>query len=163
MKLNERLDKFEKLVSNEPSNFISKLAYYKANKSWLNKSAMIAVNVLEALKNKKLSQKQLAEKMNVSAQQINKIVKGQENLTLETISKIENALQISLMETVNYKPAAEILTSKTQIKLVAKKLTTTFSVRSELKATPSSVKPQMRVVHNTMQYTTSHNQYAKAN
>lgn len=157
------LDNFEKLISNESSGWLKKFEYYKANKNWLNKSAMIAVNVLEALKDKKLSQKQLAEKMNVSAQQINKIVKGQENLTLETISKLEFALQISLMETVNYTPVTEILTSATQIKSVATKLTTAFFVRSEFNAIPSSVKPPMRVVHNSMQYSTSQNQIAKAN
>ncbi len=162
MKLNERLDKFEKLVSNEPSNFISKLAYYKANKNWLNKSAMIAVNVLEALKYKKLTQKQLAEKMNVSAQQINKIVKGQENLTLETISKLETALQISLLETIDYKSVNEIKTSATHIKSVATKLSTVYIARSESKLNLSTPKPQMKVVYNTMQYSESYNQYSKA-
>jgi ribosome-binding protein aMBF1 (putative translation factor) len=36
--------------------------------------------------------------MKVSPQQINKIVKGQENLTLETISKLEIALNIQLID-----------------------------------------------------------------
>ena len=36
--------------------------------------------------------------MGVSAQYINKIVKGSENLSLETISKIERALNIRLIE-----------------------------------------------------------------
>ena len=41
--------------------------------------------------------------MNVSPQQISKIVKGQENLTLETISNLEIALGIQIMaEKVNH-------------------------------------------------------------
>ncbi len=36
--------------------------------------------------------------MNVSPQQISKIVKGQENLTLETISNLEIALGIQIIE-----------------------------------------------------------------
>lgn len=103
MELSDRLEKFGKLVSNEPSNFLSKLEYYRTNKKWLDKSAMIAVNVLEALKTKGLSQKDLAQKMNVSAQQVNKILKGQQNLTFETISKLETALEISLIEIVDFK------------------------------------------------------------
>ena len=79
MELNERLDKFEKLVSDKPSNFLSKLAYYKANKKWIDQSSKVAINVLEALSQKGLSQKDLAQKMNVSAQQVNKIIKGKRN------------------------------------------------------------------------------------
>lgn len=53
--------------------------------------------VLEALKAQMLTQRDLAEKMNVSPQQINKIVKGQENLTLETITNLELALGIHII------------------------------------------------------------------
>jgi len=99
----KNLENFEKLVSNEQSGWLDKFSYYKANKSWLDKSAMVAVNVLEALRLKGWSQKDLAEKMKVSSQQVNKIVKGQQNLTLETISKLETALEISLIEIIDYK------------------------------------------------------------
>lgn len=101
----KNLENFQKLVSNEQSGWLDKFLYYKANKSWLDKSAMVAVNVLEALKQKGLSQKDLAQKMNVSAQQVNKILKGQQNLTFETISKLETALEISLIEIIDFKAA----------------------------------------------------------
>ncbi|MBO8474463.1 MAG: helix-turn-helix transcriptional regulator, partial [Bacteroidetes bacterium] len=39
----------------------------------------------------------LADKMGVKAQYISRIVKGTENLTLETISKLEKALGKDLM------------------------------------------------------------------
>ena len=123
MELNERLDKFEKLVSDKPSNFLSKLAYYKANKKWIDQSSKVAINVLEALNQKGLSQKDLAKKMNVSAQQVNKIIKGKQNLTFETVGKLETALEISLMEIIDYKPVTEIKTNSTQIKPVEKTLT----------------------------------------
>jgi len=102
---NKNLENFQKLVSNEHSGWLEKFSNYKANKSWLDKSAMIAVNVLEALKTKGLSQKDLAQKMNVSAQQVNKILKGQQNLTFETISKLETALETSLIEIIDLKAA----------------------------------------------------------
>ena len=44
-----------------------------------------------------MSQKDLAEKLNVSPQMVNQWVKGSENFTLETISKIEYALGVELM------------------------------------------------------------------
>ncbi len=40
--------------------------------------------------------------MGVTPQYINKVVKGRENLSLETISKIEKALEISLVEVPEY-------------------------------------------------------------
>jgi transcriptional regulator with XRE-family HTH domain len=161
----KNLENFQKLVSNEQSGWLDKFLYYKANKSWLDKSAMVAVNVLEALKAKGWSQKDLAQKMKVSAQQVNKILKGQQNLTFETISKLEAALEISLIEVIEYKPVAEIKITATQIKTVSKTLTKEFIVRKSYKRTPSILKTQMKVVHNKMDYSGSSNQdlYAFAN
>lgn len=119
----KNLENFQKLVSNEQSGWLDTFLNYKVNKSWLDKSAIVAVNVLEALKAKGWSQKDLAQKMKVSAQQVNKILKGQQNLTFETISKLEAALCISLIEIIDYKSIAEIKTNSTKIKAVEKKLT----------------------------------------
>ena len=45
-----------------------------------------------------MTQKQLAEKMNCSPQYISKVLRGRENLSLETLTKIENALEISIIK-----------------------------------------------------------------
>lgn len=45
-----------------------------------------------------MTQKMLAEKMNCTQQYISKILKGRENLSLEAISKIENALYIHFLQ-----------------------------------------------------------------
>lgn len=158
----KNLENFQKLVCNEQSGWLNKFLYYKANKNWLDKSAMVAVNVLEALKAKGWSQKDLAQKMKVSAQQVNKILKGQQNLTFETISKLETALAISLMEIIDYKPVAEIKTSATQIISASTTLKEEFIVVSVNKDASTIKTPQMKVVHNKMDYSESHNQYAIA-
>lgn len=78
--------------------------FYEANKDWLELSADIAIRILNTLKANKTngrypnSQKQLAELMGISSQQVNKILKGNENLTLKTINKIEKTLSIRLIE-----------------------------------------------------------------
>ena len=46
-----------------------------------------------------MTQKDLAEKLNVSPQQVSRMGKGKENLTLETISKLEYVLGIALIST----------------------------------------------------------------
>ena len=45
-----------------------------------------------------LTQKQLAELMGCSQQYVSKVLKGQENLSLETMSKIEDCLHISFLK-----------------------------------------------------------------
>jgi len=96
--MNNLKEKLSKLASDQPSDWKAKAKYRRENREWLKKSAAIAVMVLDALKAQQLSQKDLAERMNISPQQINKIVKGQENLTLETISNLEIALGIQLID-----------------------------------------------------------------
>lgn len=52
------------------------------NRDWLDKSARIALKVLRALKDKSMKQTDLAEALNVTPQQINKIIKEIPHLTL---------------------------------------------------------------------------------
>lgn len=90
-------EKLEKLASDEPSDWLEKARFHHENREWLKRSAIIAIHVLSALKRQNLSQKELADKLKVSPQQVSKIVKGQENLTLETISALETALGIKII------------------------------------------------------------------
>jgi plasmid maintenance system antidote protein VapI len=105
MAKNQNLINFLNLVSKEPpKDWRKDIEFYEDNKEWLQRSAKIAIKILSVLRNNRKenrlpnSQKDLAELMGVSPQQVNKMVKGTENLTLETISKIEKALGIKLME-----------------------------------------------------------------
>ncbi|MCF2487831.1 helix-turn-helix transcriptional regulator [Dyadobacter sp. CY347] len=68
------------------------------NHAWLRISFAIGVSVLSALRERKMTQKDLAAELKCSPQYVNKIVKGSENLTLETICKLEKALSIRLIE-----------------------------------------------------------------
>lgn len=97
MKTESIKDKLNKLAAEEPSKWLEKAEWREANEAWLNKSADIALKVLRALREKGMTQKDLAEKLNVSPQQVSKIVKGNENLTLETITKLECVLGVSLI------------------------------------------------------------------
>ena len=53
--------------------------------------------MLDKMEQMKITQKQLAKRMNCSQQYISKILKGKENLSLETLTKIENALDIQIL------------------------------------------------------------------
>ncbi len=68
--------------------------------SWREESAKIALTILRYLRKNNIKQFQLAEMINVTPQQVSKIVKGKENFTLQTINKIEKALNIKLVQIV---------------------------------------------------------------
>ncbi len=78
------------------------MQWRQANEEWRERSGEIALKILQKLRDNKeqfpSSQKELAELLKISPQQVNKIVKGSENLTIETICKIENVLNIHFFE-----------------------------------------------------------------
>lgn len=89
----------EKLKSQsvKDENWLKEAEWRQANEDWLDISFAIAVKILRTLRERNMTQKDLAERLGLTPQYVNKIVKGQENLTLETICKIENALDINLI------------------------------------------------------------------
>jgi len=100
----KKIDKLNSLISEKKSGWLDKAKWREENEAWLDISFAIAVKILGALRENKKSnvfpknQKELAEAMDCSPQYINKVLKGAENLQLETISKIGNILEIQLIE-----------------------------------------------------------------
>lgn len=92
------LEKLNKIISDKKSTWLEEAKWREENEAWLSYSFAIAVRVLGTLRSKGITQKQLAERMKVSPQFINKVVKGQENLSLETITKLEAALEVKLID-----------------------------------------------------------------
>ena len=70
----------------------------RANKEWLRYSQNIAMRMLDKMEAEGITQKQLAERMNCSQQDVSKILKGCENLSLEAVAKIELALGVTVMQ-----------------------------------------------------------------
>ena len=69
-----------------------KLKDIKDNRHWLPYSERIASRTVKAITEQHISQRQLAERMGCSPQYVSRILKGKENLSLETICKLESAL-----------------------------------------------------------------------
>jgi transcriptional regulator with XRE-family HTH domain len=99
-------DKFLKLVSGDENKTLENIKWRNANRLWLRASQEIAIKVLIRLKELGWSQAFLAEKMEVSPQQISKIVKGKENLTISTIVKLQEILDLALLASYNNKKSA---------------------------------------------------------
>jgi ribosome-binding protein aMBF1 (putative translation factor) len=83
--------------SEMPSTWREEAEWRRNNWSWLRHSQKIAVKVLLEMKEQGLTQKALAERMDCTRQYVSKILKGKESMSLDTLSKLEDALGISLI------------------------------------------------------------------
>lgn len=109
-------------IAIKDDSWIKDAEWRQENNDWLQRSQLIALYVLKTLDSEKSSQKELAEKMSVSPQYISKILKGSENLSLETITKLESALGIKLIEVItNTKPKNTKTKPIAKVKKVAPK------------------------------------------
>lgn len=90
-------EKFKSLISKEKTATVSRNKERIKNRARLRESQDIALKVLTKLDALGWSQRRLAKELNVSAQQVNKIVKGKENLTLETQVKLQQVLDIPIL------------------------------------------------------------------
>jgi transcriptional regulator with XRE-family HTH domain len=113
MNINKIKDRL-KNSSKQDSSWVERAKYRKENKAWLDISFAIAVKIMSALKANKTAnifpktQKELAEAMTCSPQYVNKLLKGTENLQLETITKIEQILNISLIEVPEFQTTIQV-------------------------------------------------------
>lgn len=94
----EIISKLNQHSSSAPSKWREKAEWRMANKLWLRYSQRIAMMMLDRMEELGLTQKSLAEKMGCSQQYISRVLKGTENLSIETISKIESALELEILE-----------------------------------------------------------------
>lgn len=71
--------------------------YRRRNARWLLYSAMIALRVKARMEEIGMTQVVLAEKLGCTQQHVSMLLKGKNNLTLETISKFEEALDFDII------------------------------------------------------------------
>jgi transcriptional regulator with XRE-family HTH domain len=90
-------EKFLKLVTETDTQTLKDVAYRVKNRDMLRASQRIALKVLSKLDELGWTQKKLAEAMQVTPQQITKIVSGKENLTIETQVKLQRILDIPIL------------------------------------------------------------------
>ena len=83
--------------SSTPSKWRENAEWRMANKSWLRYSQHIAMMMLDKMEELGMTQKRLSELMGCSQQYVSKVLKGQENLSLETLAKIERCLQLPIL------------------------------------------------------------------
>jgi ribosome-binding protein aMBF1 (putative translation factor) len=90
------VDRLRKYQSPTASKWREEAEWRRANRAWLRRSQAIAIKILDKMDEMKWTQAQVAEKIGCSQQYVSRIVKGSENLSLEMLSKIEDALEIKI-------------------------------------------------------------------
>ena len=65
---------------------------------WLPYSRKIAIKTAMAMKRQNITRSDVASRMGCSPQYVSRLLKGEENLSLETICKLENALNVPILQ-----------------------------------------------------------------
>lgn len=88
-----------------------KSAQYRLENKWLEYATRIALRVKVALDDKQISQTQFAEKIGVKEQWLSRVIKGQSNLTLKSIHKLSEGLEVELITFPDFKYTEAFLDS----------------------------------------------------
>lgn len=96
--MSDVVSRLEQFRSPTPSRWREKAEWRRANKEWLRYSQFVAMKMLDQMDAEHISQSQLATRMGCSQQYVSKVLKGQENLSIETLCKIQTALGIQLLQ-----------------------------------------------------------------
>lgn len=98
--MSEIVNNLKKHQSTTPSRWRERAEWRQENKSWLRHSQHIAMMMLDKMEALGLTQREVAERMGCSQQYVSRILKGHENLSIETMCKIEEALDLVILPQV---------------------------------------------------------------
>lgn len=89
--------------STSSSNWKKDALWRRDNERWLKYARVITIRIMDAMDEQSITQSVLAQRMGCSQQYVSNILRGNSNMTLETIAKIEDALGIDILNTtLNY-------------------------------------------------------------
>ena len=98
--MSEIVNNLRKHQSSTPSRWRERAEWRQENKSWLRHSQHIAMMMLDKMEALGMTQREVAERMGCSQQYVSRILKGHENLSIETMCKIEEALDLAILPQV---------------------------------------------------------------
>ena len=91
------IDILNKYKSKTPSTWREEAEARRANSRWLRYSMTISLLVKQRMSEIGMTQLSLAQNMGCTQQHISMLLNGNANLTLETISKLEDALDLDII------------------------------------------------------------------
>ena len=91
-------DYLEAHQSSTPTRWREDAQWRRDNDYWLKYSRIITLRVLQAMDQQSVTQVELARRMSCTQQYISNLLKGTSNMTLETIARLERALNLDLIK-----------------------------------------------------------------
>lgn len=89
--------KFNKLISNEKSNWVQDANFRNNNRYWLVISKKVAVKILRGIREQNISKELLSDKTDIPMEILDTMLKGEYNYSIEEIGRIEKALNINIL------------------------------------------------------------------
>lgn len=90
-------EKLNELATDRSKEVIRKSEELEKNRNWLRMSRMIALAIRYHLRKAEITQKAFADMLGVSPAYVGKLLKGNENLTLETICRVQDVIGDNLV------------------------------------------------------------------
>ena len=96
----EAIERLSRYQSDTPSGWREEEEKRRLAKKqgWLQYSRRIAIKIAMEMKWQGLTRQDVATRMGCSPQYVSRLLKGEENLSLETICKLEGALNVAIMQ-----------------------------------------------------------------
>ena len=95
--MSEAIEYLKQHESATPSKWKANAQWRKDNERWLKYARFITIRTMQAMDEQGITQKMLSERMGCTQQYISNLLKGSSNMTLETIARIEDALEIDIV------------------------------------------------------------------
>ena len=96
--MSKAIEFLEAHQSPTPSRWREEAQWRRDNEFWLKYSRYITLQVLRAMDEQAVTQSELARRMGCTQQYVSNLLKGSSNMTLETIARLEIALNIDLIK-----------------------------------------------------------------
>jgi transcriptional regulator with XRE-family HTH domain len=89
-------ENLNQIVSKTASKWKTRAKQDRSNRRNISRAQAFALELMDYMNAHGIKQNQLAKRMGVTSQQVNKILRAKSNLTFETLDKIEDALDITV-------------------------------------------------------------------
>lgn len=95
--MNKTIEYLSSHQSDTSSHWRENAQWRRDNDDWLRYAQFITLQVMKSMDEQGVTQKQLAERIGCSQQYVSNLLKGSTNMTLETIARLEKALNIDIV------------------------------------------------------------------
>ena len=97
--MSKAIEFLESHQSGAPSKWRGDAQWRRDNEFWLTYSRHITLKVLRGMDEQSVTQAELARRMGCTQQYVSNLLKGSSNMTLETIARLETALNLDILKT----------------------------------------------------------------